>query len=153
MMLASCGGHEHDISTEWSKNESGHWHECSGCDEHFDEAAHTFGEWQSNSVDHWAKCTECDYLSKTAHVFDQQVEDEKYIAVAGDCKTPATYYNHVFVALKALKHLFPLTMANTSLRKNGNTMQQITGTNVNTATNFSVKQHTFMTKKLLMIQH
>ena len=34
----------HDYSTEWSKNETHHWHECA-CGDKADEAEHSFGEW------------------------------------------------------------------------------------------------------------
>lgn len=95
MMLASCsdGEHKHSPSSEWSRNKTHHWHECSGCDEHLDEAEHTFGEWQSGTNEHWACCTECDYLYKTNHIYDQEVVADKYLATAATCNTPAFYYH------------------------------------------------------------
>ena len=39
--------HEHTFSTDWSKNETKHWHEANcGDDVKKDEAEHTFGDWQ-----------------------------------------------------------------------------------------------------------
>ena len=34
--------HEHSPSAEWSKDETNHWHTCSGCEEVLDLAAHTY---------------------------------------------------------------------------------------------------------------
>ena len=72
--------HEHSFSTEWSKDENGHWHECS-CGAKADEADHLFGddnicdvcgydkgepvphvhtfspEWSSNDNEHWHAAT------------------------------------------------------------------------------------------------
>ncbi len=35
----------HTVEPVWSKDGDTHWHECSRCGNHFDEAAHTWGEW------------------------------------------------------------------------------------------------------------
>lgn len=49
--LSGCGGstpgggeHVHHFSTTWCYNQTDHWHECNGCDEVSEKAAHTFGE-------------------------------------------------------------------------------------------------------------
>ena len=57
----------HEVSEEWTSDETGHWHACAGCEEQFDFAEHTF-EWV---IDEEAKpgvagskheeCTECGY--------------------------------------------------------------------------------------------
>ena len=36
-------GHTHSLSKDYSKDETGHWHTCSGCDEKIDFEAHTEG--------------------------------------------------------------------------------------------------------------
>lgn len=39
--LAACNKpHVHDIETDWSKNETHHWHECTSCDEISDKEEH-----------------------------------------------------------------------------------------------------------------
>ena len=38
--------HSHVASDEYSKDETGHWHTCSGCTEMLDFAAHTYGKWK-----------------------------------------------------------------------------------------------------------
>lgn len=47
VLLAGCGGQEtsHNYSSDWSYDESYHWHECTdeGCSEVEGKAAHTFG--------------------------------------------------------------------------------------------------------------
>ena len=37
----------HAYSEDWTSNATGHWHNCSGCEELRDKAAHTFGEWET----------------------------------------------------------------------------------------------------------
>ncbi len=46
--------HEHSWNTEWSKDETGHWKTCSGCNEISDKAAHT---WDDGTVAKEATCT------------------------------------------------------------------------------------------------
>ena len=36
--------HVHDYSTDWSKDATNHWHECS-CGEKTEQSSHTYGEW------------------------------------------------------------------------------------------------------------
>ena len=44
LLFSACGGDKHLISKDWSKNESQHWHACTGknCDEKYDLAEHEF---------------------------------------------------------------------------------------------------------------
>lgn len=45
LTLVACNpAHEHDFETEWSYNETEHWHKCKGCDEVADKAAHHGGK-------------------------------------------------------------------------------------------------------------
>ncbi|MCI6826473.1 MAG: formylglycine-generating enzyme family protein, partial [Spirochaetia bacterium] len=37
----------HAYSEDWTSNATDHWHNCSGCEELRDKAAHTFGEWKT----------------------------------------------------------------------------------------------------------
>ncbi len=51
-ILSGCGtnseptnpGHTHQFSSEWSSNDSYHWHECMGCNEISDKASHDFDD-------------------------------------------------------------------------------------------------------------
>ena len=48
-LLFSCGGggsseHVHNFSSEWTYDETSHWHVCSGCNERGNLANHTFRE-------------------------------------------------------------------------------------------------------------
>ena len=61
-------GHIHTPSEEYSKDETGHWKTCSGCDEKLDFAKHTFGEWKITTAATAEKdgektraCTVCGY--------------------------------------------------------------------------------------------
>ena len=54
----------HNYSEEWSKDESGHWHECSRCAGRTDESGHTPGP---EATDTTAQtCTKCGYVIEAA---------------------------------------------------------------------------------------
>ncbi|MCI7766579.1 MAG: hypothetical protein MSJ26_01165, partial [Oscillospiraceae bacterium] len=63
--------HTHVPSEEYSKDETGHWHTCSGCTEKLDLAAHTYGKWkitvpstaQANGKKE-RSCTVCGYVQE-----------------------------------------------------------------------------------------
>ncbi len=42
--------HQHTWASEWSSDDSKHWHACSGCNQKDSEANHTFGEWTTASL-------------------------------------------------------------------------------------------------------
>lgn len=45
MAMVACNtAHEHVYETNWSYNETEHWHKCTGCDEVSDKAAHSGGK-------------------------------------------------------------------------------------------------------------
>ena len=45
MTMVACNtAHEHEYDTNWSYNETEHWHKCTGCDEVSDKAAHSGGK-------------------------------------------------------------------------------------------------------------
>lgn len=59
--------HQHQYSTQWTSDQSGHWHQCTGCSEKADEAAHTLSGWTSqNETHHVKKCTVCGYATESA---------------------------------------------------------------------------------------
>ena len=64
----ASSSHEHSWSNEWSKNETHHWHACSGCDEKNDVAPHTPGA-AATEIDPQT-CTVCGYIiaPATGHI-------------------------------------------------------------------------------------
>ena len=50
----------HDPAAAWSSSYTTHWHACTICKAHLDEAKHTAGAaWIANSRQHWHNCTVC----------------------------------------------------------------------------------------------
>ncbi|MCH5180654.1 MAG: starch-binding protein, partial [Erysipelotrichales bacterium] len=45
LTMVSCGEHKHNLAKDWSKDATKHWHDCDGCDELVDKAAHAWGNW------------------------------------------------------------------------------------------------------------
>ena len=65
--LFSCK-HEHSIMNGYQHNESTHWQECFGCNDKFNEEAHSFGEWSlNNSKTEESRECECGYIETRAH--------------------------------------------------------------------------------------
>ena len=64
----ASSSHEHSWSNEWSKNETHHWHACSGCDEKNDVEPHTPGA-AATEIDPQI-CTVCGYIiaPATGHI-------------------------------------------------------------------------------------
>ena len=64
----ASSSHEHSWSSEWSKDETHHWHACSGCDEKNDVAPHTPGA-AATEIDPQI-CTVCGYIiaHATGHI-------------------------------------------------------------------------------------
>ena len=88
--------HTHTYSTEWSTDETNHWHECT-CGDKKDVAAHTYdnacdttcnvcgktretshsfgSEWYKNSEKHWHECAVCHTKKDEApHVYDNDCD-------------------------------------------------------------------------------
>lgn len=58
----------HNIPDEWKSTEAVHYHQCTVCDEKFDEALHTYGDWKivvpasaDNNGEKMRACTVCGY--------------------------------------------------------------------------------------------
>ena len=64
----ASSSHEHSWSNEWSKDETHHWHACSGCDEKNDVATHTPGAAATEKDPQ--TCTVCGYIiaPATGHI-------------------------------------------------------------------------------------
>lgn len=84
----------HDLNTDWSHDESSHWHECKKCRQQFNFAAHVSSgtATETNSE----VCTVCGYVIQAAaghtHSFCCQVESETYLKAAATCTNGAIYY-------------------------------------------------------------
>ncbi len=98
---SDSSAHEHNFSSEWTSNESHHWHAatCEHKDQVKAKGEHTFGEWTviempSNAVEgkRERECSVCHYkteekIAKLDHVHAKGVHHN---AVAGTCRTKGT---------------------------------------------------------------
>ena len=84
----------HSYKTEWSKDSTKHWHECSVCGNKKDEAAHTPGAAATETTPQ--TCTTCGYVIKEAighvHSYTEKHTDAKYLKSAATCTAKAVYY-------------------------------------------------------------
>ena len=84
----------HNYKTEWSKDSTKHWHECSVCGNKKDEAAHTPGAAATETTPQ--TCTTCGYVIKEAighvHSYTEKNTDAKYLKSAATCTKKAVYY-------------------------------------------------------------
>ena len=84
----------HSYKTEWSTDETNHWHECSVCGDKKDVAVHTPGAEATETTSQ--TCTVCGYVIKAAlghtHNFNQKNTSETYLKSAATCTKKAVYY-------------------------------------------------------------
>ena len=84
----------HNYKTEWSTDETNHWHECSVCGDKKDVAVHTPGAEATETTPQ--TCTVCGYVIKAAlghtHNFNQKNTSETYLKSAATCTKKAVYY-------------------------------------------------------------
>ena len=84
----------HNYKTEWSTDETNHWHECSVCGNKKDEAAHKPGAAATETTPQ--TCTACGYVIKEAtghvHSYTEKNTDAKYLKSAATCTAKAVYY-------------------------------------------------------------
>ena len=84
----------HNYKTEWSTDETNHWHECSVCGDKKDEAAHIPGAAATETTPQ--TCTICGYVIKAAlghtHNFNQKNTSETYLKSAATCTKKAVCY-------------------------------------------------------------
>ena len=62
-VIKAALGHTHRYETEWTTDENGHWHTCTGCEGRGDYAEHRFDN-VCNPI-----CTICEFAGKTEHRF------------------------------------------------------------------------------------
>ena len=58
--------HTHSYGSEWTSDEAGHWHACTGCKEEKNYASHTF----DNACD--SECNTCGYKRENTHTYDTE---------------------------------------------------------------------------------
>lgn len=84
----------HNYKTEWSTDETNHWHECSVCGDKKDVAPHIPGAAATETTPQ--TCTICGYVIKAAlghtHNFNQKNTSETYLKSAATCTAKAVYY-------------------------------------------------------------
>ncbi len=84
----------HNYKTEWSTDETNHWHECSVCGDKKDLAAHIPGAAATETTPQ--TCTICGYVIKAAlghtHNFNQKNTSKTYLKSAATCTKKAVYY-------------------------------------------------------------
>ena len=83
--------HMHTYATEWSKDETNHWHAatCEHTSEKKDEAAHTYGEWTETKAPTFTEkgekqraCTVCGYAEK-AEIAVREIRDNTLAVKTG----------------------------------------------------------------------
>ena len=107
----------HSYSTEWSSDETNHWHKCANCDAVADKAAHrydnacdttcndcgktretshSFGkEWYKNSEKHWHECSVCHTKKdEAAHIYDNACD--KDCNICGQTREVTHSYSEVW---------------------------------------------------------
>ena len=62
-VIKAALGHKHNYATTWTTDDTGHWYECSGCEEKGNYADHDF----ENDCD--KDCAACGYIRETDHKF------------------------------------------------------------------------------------
>lgn len=89
---------DHDFASEWSKDDSNHWHKCQtdGCTEKRDFAEHTPDHDGHATEKYPILCKVCGYkmeeqLSHT-HIYDQETATDTYKKSDATCTLKATYY-------------------------------------------------------------
>lgn len=98
--------HKHDMSRQWSSDDSGHWYECTKCGEEADFAVHEF----EDACD--PDCNICGYVSNAAHTYDGWQQDEDgHWQICTSCGTETTREPHVLNEEKTLCTVCALQLA------------------------------------------
>ncbi len=108
LLLVGCNTHTCNFKSEWSYDETNHWHDCETCDKRADETAHAYS-WAFDDNTHWQECVCGSKTTAVAHVWDEgtpiitATEDNdgqtKYTCTCGKTKTeivPRLTHTHVY---------------------------------------------------------
>lgn len=71
-VIAPKKSHVHSYGKEWTSDEVGHWHACTGCDEEKDYSSHKF----SDDCD--SDCNTCGYERENSHSYDKVWETSNF---------------------------------------------------------------------------
>lgn len=63
-------GHTHKPTGDWLNDAASHWHDCSSCDDHADEAAHDY----DNECD--TDCNTCGYVREVTHTYASKLSSD-----------------------------------------------------------------------------
>ena len=107
----------HSYSTEWSSDETNHWHKCANCDAVADKAAHRYDnacdttcndcgktreithsyseDWSSDETNHWHECSVCHTKKdEAAHIYDNACD--KDCNICGQTREVTHSYSEVW---------------------------------------------------------
>ncbi len=105
--------HTHTYATEWSKDETNHWHAatCEHTSEKKDVAAHTFGEWTETKAPTYTEkgekqrtCTVCSYVDKQE--VDALGAKENSLTLAEGIKESEFYKDYDKQGIELTKDMF-----------------------------------------------
>ncbi|MGM9589648.1 MAG: hypothetical protein ACI3V0_05680 [Faecousia sp.] len=90
-VIAAKKPHTHSYGTEWTSDEVGHWHACTGCDEEKGYASHKY----DNDCD--SECNICGYQREDGHVYDQEWVTTKFAhwTVCSVCGEDSPHEKHI----------------------------------------------------------
>ncbi len=108
LLLVGCNTHTCNFKSDWSYDETNHWHDCDTCDKRGDESAHAYS-WAFDDINHWQECVCGSKTTAVAHVWGEgetivtATEDNdgqiKYTCTCGKTKTeivPRLDHTHVY---------------------------------------------------------
>ncbi|MBQ9144850.1 MAG: InlB B-repeat-containing protein [Clostridia bacterium] len=92
--MAAQLNHTHSPATEWTSNATHHWKACGGCDEHLEEAPHSYDP--NNSCD--TTCEVCNAVREVSHDFTGEWEKDAsgywHVCAKNGCSVTDTKQNH-----------------------------------------------------------
>ncbi len=87
--------HTHSPAAEWTSNATHHWKACGGCDEHLEEAPHSYDP--NNACD--TTCEVCNAVREVAHSFTGEWQKDAsghwHVCTKNGCSVTDTKQNHV----------------------------------------------------------
>ncbi|MBR2293136.1 MAG: InlB B-repeat-containing protein, partial [Clostridia bacterium] len=92
--MAAQLNHTHSPATEWTSNATHHWKACGGCDEHLEEAPHSYDP--NNACD--TTCEVCNAVREVSHDFTGEWEKDAsghwHVCTKNGCSVTDTKQNH-----------------------------------------------------------
>ena len=92
--MAAQLNHTHSPATEWTSNATHHWKACGGCDEHLEEAPHSYDP--NNACD--TTCEVCSAVREVTHDFTSEWEKDAsghwHVCAKNGCSVTDTKQSH-----------------------------------------------------------